>query len=93
MTTENKGFKLLEEKIEKMISLVQELRKEREELKGKLEDSEQQIEKLSEELGMHKGSGPGILSLPDVKELLEVVQEERTTVRDSLRGALRLINE
>jgi len=93
LTMENKGFKLLEEKIEKMISLVHELRKEREDLKESLKANEAELNKLKEELEIFKTAGAGSFSMPDLKELLDAVQEERTLVRDSIRGTLRLINE
>ncbi len=93
MTTNNKGFKLLEEKIDGMISLIAALRKERDELQQQIKEQELAEQKLRGELNMYKDADSGALPLPDVKELLDTVKEERTMVRDSIRGALRLINE
>ncbi len=89
----NKGFKLLEEKIDRLISLIATLREERDTLQEQLKEHEQEELNLKEELNMYKDADGGGLSIPEVKELLDAIKEERMLVRDSIRGALRLINE
>ncbi|MEW5806296.1 MAG: hypothetical protein AB1756_02960 [Acidobacteriota bacterium] len=90
---EGKSFKLLEDKIVKMISLMGELRKERDSLQEKIKEKERQIEALKGEIENLSATEDKSLSSQDVRKLLEITQEERMMLRDSIRGALRLIKE
>ncbi len=86
-------FKLLEEKVEKMISFIERLRKERNQIHDKLMKREEEMKRLKKTLEEIKGSGPDVISREDIADLIENLKEERTVIRDSLKGALRLITE
>lgn len=86
-------FKLLEEKVEKMISFIERLRKERNQIHDKLMKREEEMKHLKKTLEEIKGSGPDVISREDIADLIENLKEERTVIRDSLKGALRLITE
>ena len=89
----NNDFKLLEEKVEKMISFIQKLKKEKEDLYAKLVEKEEEIEQLEKASAESAESGTDIVAREEIVELIENLKEERTAIRDSLRGALRLITE
>ena len=89
----NNDFKLLEEKVEKMISFIQKLKKEKEDLYTKLVEKEEEIGQLEKALAESAGSRTDIVAREEIVELIENLKEERTAIRDSLRGALRLITE
>lgn len=86
-------FKLLEEKVEKMISFIQKLKKEKEDIQAKLAAKDIEIEQLKNSLAEMSHEGPAAVSREDIMELIENLKEERTAMRDGLRGALRLITE
>jgi hypothetical protein len=89
----NNDFKLLEEKVEKMISFIQKLKKEREDLYTRLVAKEEETKQLKKGLAESTGSTPDRVAREEIIELIENLKEERTAIRDSLRGALRLITE
>ncbi len=89
----NNDFKLLEEKVEKMISFIQKLKKEKEDLHIKLASMVKEKEHLKKTLEESTGPAPDRVAREDIVELIESLKEERTAIRDSLRGALRLITE
>lgn len=89
----NNDFKLLEEKVEKMISFIQKLKKEKEDLRIKLASIVEEKEHLKKILEESTGAAPDSVAREEIVELIESLKEERTAIRDSLRGALRLITE
>ncbi len=89
----NNDFKLLEEKVEKMISFIQKLKKEKEDLYTKLAEKEEEIGQLEKALTESAEFGKDIVAREEIVELIENLKEERTAIRDSLRGALRMITE
>ncbi len=89
----NNDFKLLEEKVEKMISFIQKLKKEKEDLYTKLAEKEEEIGQLEKALTESAEFWKDIVAREEIVELIENLKEERTAIRDSLRGALRMITE
>lgn len=85
--------KLLEEKVEKMISFIQKLKKEKEDINAKLAARNIEIEQLKNSLAEMSHKDPSAVSREEIVELIENLKEERTAIRDGLRGALRLITE
>lgn len=88
-----KDLKLLEEKVEKMISFIEKLKKESAKSHAKLGKKEEEIEHLKRTLVEASESAPDSVPREDIVELMENLKEERTIIRDSLKGALRLITE
>lgn len=86
-------IKLLEEKVGKMISFIQKLKKEKEDIFAKLAAKDIEIEQLKNSLAEVSQTDVAAVSKKDIVELVENLKEERTAIRDGLRGALRLITE